>query len=208
VGGVVAQIVIGGLVVLSGLTYSVVALHFLVSMVLVGAATVLLHLAGLPDEAPAIGRRPGWAKGLLAAAVAILLTGPLVSSAGPHPGARTVHGSEQPVKRLPIDLTWTARIHSATVWIFLAAVVWVAWRLRRSDATTHRRVLDLLVVAVAQGAVGYTQYFTKVPPLLVGLHVAGATLLWVMVLRLVLAAPAPVVEHEQVPARAVVGSAP
>ena len=63
---------------------------------------------------------------LLAAAVGILLTGPIVSSAGPHAGARTIHGSEQPVKRLPIDLGWTARIHSTTVWIFLAVVVWVA----------------------------------------------------------------------------------
>jgi cytochrome c oxidase assembly protein subunit 15 len=69
-------------------------------------------------------------------------------------------------------------------------------------------VLDLLVVTVAQGAIGYTQYFTGVPPLLVGLHVLGATLLWVMTLRLVLAAPEPVEAAMPVPAGAVVGSTP
>jgi cytochrome c oxidase assembly protein subunit 15 len=208
VGGVVAQIVIGGLVVKSGLSYSVVALHFLVSMALVAAAVVLVHRAGRPDDAPRPGRWPVWARAQLAAAVAILLTGPLVTSAGPHAGSTTRNGHEVPFKRLPIDVGWTARIHSTTVWIFVAGVVLLAWRTRRSDAVLHRRVLDLLVVTVAQGAIGYTQYFTGVPPLLVGLHVLGATLLWVMTLRLVLAAPEPVEAAMPVPAGAVVGSTP
>jgi cytochrome c oxidase assembly protein subunit 15 len=207
VAGVVAQIVIGGVVVLSGLTYSVVAIHFLVSMALVAAATVLVHLAGLPDDDPRIGPRPTWAKVLLAANVAILLTGPLVTSAGPHAGALTKHGSEVPLERLPIDLGWTARIHSVTVWIFIATIVAIAWQQRRGDATTRRRLMDLLLVAVGQGAIGYIQYFTEVPPLLVGLHVAGATLVWVMTLRLVLVAPAPLADPAPTPATVAVGGA-
>lgn len=206
VAGVVAQIVIGGIVVKSGLEYSLVALHFLVSMVLVAAATVLVHRAGIPDDSPARPPAPIWARRLVGAGVAVLLTGALVTSAGPHPGALegVSHGGRDLVlKRLPIDLVWVARLHSATVWIFVAGVVAVAWRQRRSTSVLQRRVLDLLIVAVAQGAVGYTQYFTGVPALLVGLHVFGATLLWVMTLRVAQAAT-PAVEVDDDPARVAV----
>jgi cytochrome c oxidase assembly protein subunit 15 len=180
VAGVVAQIVIGGIVTLSGLAYSLVAVHFLVSMVLVLAATVLHDRAGRPDDAPTGGRWPRASRLLVAAATLILLTGPVVTSAGPHAGDRDV-------KRLPIDLGWAARVHSASVWLFVAIAVWYALRVhRRGDARGMRRTTDLLTASVAQGAIGYIQYFTGVPALLVGLHVAGATLVWVFTLRVAL----------------------
>ncbi len=186
VAGVVAQILIGAVVVMSDLEYSMVALHFLVSMVLVAAAVVLVNRAGIPDDEPLSRPWPTWAKALVGGCVAVLLSGPLVSSAGPHPGALegVAHdGKDLVLKRLPIDLVWVARLHSVTVWIFVLGIVAVAWRHRRSDDPMHRPLVDLLVVAVAQGAIGYTQYFTGVPALLVGIHVLGATLLWVMTLR-------------------------
>jgi cytochrome c oxidase assembly protein subunit 15 len=180
VAGVVVQIVVGGIVTLSGLAYSLVAVHFLVSMLLVGAATVLHDRAGRPDDAPTGGPWPRASRALVAGATLILLTGPVVTSAGPHAGDRNV-------KRLPIDLGWAARVHSASVWLFLAIVVWYALRIhRRHDVRGVRRTADLLTAAVAQGAIGYIQYFTGVPALLVGLHVAGATLVWVLTLRVAL----------------------
>jgi cytochrome c oxidase assembly protein subunit 15 len=42
----------------------------------------------------------------------------------------------------------------------------------------------LLVAEVAQAAVGYTQYFTGVPALLVAIHVVGALAVWIAVVRL------------------------
>jgi cytochrome c oxidase assembly protein subunit 15 len=72
------------------------------------------------------------------------------------------------------------------VWVFIGALVVLAWRYRYTGTTTHRRVMDLLVVALMQGAIGYTQYFTGVPALLVEFHVLGATLVWVVTLRFVL----------------------
>jgi len=185
--GVVAQIIIGGMVVLTGLKYSFVAVHFLVSMALVWAAVVLVELAGRPDDAPPGQPWPRWARLLVAGATLVLLTGPLVSSAGPHTGTSADHHL---VKRLPIDLEWVARVHSGSVWLFVAAIVATAWRLRGSPV--QRRIVDLLVAAVAQGGIGYTQYFTGVPAWLVGIHVAGATLVWVMTLRVALASPSTV----------------
>ncbi|MCC6226582.1 MAG: COX15/CtaA family protein [Microthrixaceae bacterium] len=183
--GVLAQIVIGAFVVRSDLEYSVVALHFLVSMVLVAAAVVLVHRSSTPDdEEPR--RWAGWARALVGACVAVLVSGPLVASAGPHPGAiegAARDGGDLVLRRLPIDLVWVARIHSATVWVFVLGVVVAAWRNRGRDPLLGRRLVDLLVVTVAQGALGYVQYFSGVPAFLVGIHVLGATLMWVMTLR-------------------------
>jgi cytochrome c oxidase assembly protein subunit 15 len=180
VGGVAAEIVIGAAVTLSKLSYSVVGIHFLVSMGLVGAAVILVDLASRADDAPPRPRRPTWAKGLVGLATLVLLSGPVVTSSGPHAGSADV-------KRLPLNLTWAARIHSTTVWLLIAALIAVAWRYRYTGTATHRRIMDLLVVAIMQGAIGYTQYFTGVPAALVELHVLGATLVWVMTLRFVLA---------------------
>lgn len=180
--GVIAQIVIGAVVTLSDLRYSVVAGHFLVSMVLVWAAVVLLERAGWADDEP---REPGPARvparWLLGLCTLVLLTGPVVTSAGPHAG-------DADVERLPLDLGWAARIHSLSVWCFIAAIVWTGWRTAtRHDAIGRRRMTDLLVAAVAQAGIGYAQYFTGVPAILVGIHVAGATLVWVMTIRASLA---------------------
>jgi cytochrome c oxidase assembly protein subunit 15 len=68
---------------------------------------------------------------------------------------------------------------------FLAVVLGTIGVLRRQRAPAQAFHLahTLLTVLVLQAAVGYTQYFTDVPPLLVGLHILGACLVWVAVLR-------------------------
>ena len=185
VAGVFAQIIIGAVVTLSDLKYSVVALHFLVSMGLVWAATVLVELAGRPDGPDGTPPAPRpwstharWSVGL---AMAILVTGPVVTSAGPHAG-------DPDVDRLPVDIGWSVRVHSIVVWVFLGSVVlWTIAAHRRGDRVEFRRLSDLLVAAVVQGGIGYAQYFADVPALLVGLHVAGATLVWVLTVRAALA---------------------
>src|SRR5690606_18276025 len=135
------------------LKYSVVALHFLASMVLVWAGLVLVDRAGRTPGAP---RRPiaGWARWLSLVATVVLLTGAVVTSAGPHAG-------DEHVERLPIDLGLTVRAHSTAVWLLCLSVVAVAWRLRRSpDAVLRRRTTDLLAAIFLQGGIGYLQYFT------------------------------------------------
>ncbi|RBL85576.1 heme A synthase, partial [Streptomyces cavourensis] len=63
---------------------------------------------------------------------------------------------------------------------------------------TRARARDLLVVLLAQGAIGYVQYFTDVPEILVGIHMFGSAIMWIAVIRLVMSmrergddAPAP-----------------
>jgi cytochrome c oxidase assembly protein subunit 15 len=78
--------------------------------------------------------------------------------------------------------------------LFLGLTLAVLWMVRRGDAApaVEQRLRVLLVVLVAQAAVGYTQYFTGVPAVLVGVHVLGAALVWIAVLRVRLGLTEPV----------------
>jgi cytochrome c oxidase assembly protein subunit 15 len=117
-----------------------------------------------------------------------------VTGAGPHSGG----GKHDDVARLDLKLESAARVHSATVWLFLAAVLVMVWMLRRDRAPRgmQQRVTLLLVLLVVQGAIGYIQYFNDIPALLVGFHVAGATAVWSATLMLLLG----MYEHEPRPA--------
>jgi cytochrome c oxidase assembly protein subunit 15 len=180
VAGVVGQIVLGGLVVIFELSPWLVIGHFVLSMVLVWNAVVLRERAG-HDGAPApplvSTRSLVLGRVLVGAAVAAILSGTIVTGSGPH-------GGDEDVERLPFLVHSVARVHGTIVMTFLALVITAAVVLHRegAPAAVWRRLTVLLVVLVSQAGVGYAQYFTDVPPLLVGIHVAGATLLWISVL--------------------------
>jgi cytochrome c oxidase assembly protein subunit 15 len=190
VGGVIGQIVLGGLTVLFELKPGFVMAHFLVSMVLIANAVVLHHRAGRPagPTRPAVGADLLTLGRLdVAAAGLVIFLGTIVTASGPH-------GGDEEVERLPFLLPDVARLHGIAVVLFLAVTLVVLWRLRKAgvDRTIQRRSEVLLLVLVAQAALGYVQYFTGVPALLVGFHIAGATAVWVAVLRLHLAFRTPV----------------
>lgn len=197
VGGVVAQIVLGGLVVLTHLNPWLVQGHFVVSMVLVANAAVLTHRAGLPDGVPL---RPTvtpallrWGRALVGMAIVVLLTGTLVTGSGPHSGHNEAEAgatkaeqleAAKDVRRLPIAVHDAARLHGTMMILFLAVTIWVLVQIRRHqpDGKLASSARWLLTALILQGAVGYLQYFTDVPPGLVALHILGASLVWVAVL--------------------------
>ena len=78
--------------------------------------------------------------------------------------------------------------------VFLVVMTYVVFRISQSARTKYvfSQAQNLLTVTVLQGAIGYTQYFTDVPALLVGFHIAGAVAVWIMTLRLYLAFRLPV----------------
>jgi heme a synthase len=180
VAGVIGQIVLGGLVVIFELSPWLVIGHFLLSMVLVWNAVVLRERAGhdgQPARARVSPQSVTYGRVLVGAAVVALLSGTIVTGSGPH-------GGDEEVERLPFLVHTVARVHGVIVMSFLLLVIGAGLALHRGGAPTAvwRRYTTLLVVLVAQAAVGYTQYFTDVPPLLVGIHVAGATAMWIAVL--------------------------
>ena len=198
VAGVAGQVILGGLVVWYHLSPWLVIAHFLLSMVLVANAVVLHHRAGRPegdgavDGAPPAGVTPSRTAGnltrlLVVVAVLAIVTGTLLTGAGPH-------GGDADVERLQYDIPSLARLHGGAM-ALCAAVALLLWagaergsfRLRRQGRrrTAHAAPARAVVLVIgAQAAVGYLQYFTGVPPLLVGIHIAGAAALWTAVLRL------------------------
>ncbi len=189
VGGVIGQIVLGGLTVLFELRPGFVMAHFLVSMVLLANAVVLHHRAGRPSgpTRPAVGADVvALGRLVVAAAGLVIFLGTIVTSSGPH-------GGDENAERLPFLLTDVARLHGIAVMLFLAVTLVTMAKLRRAgvDRGILQRSEVLLAVLVAQGALGYLQYFTGVPVVLVGFHIAGATAVWVAALRLFLAFSVP-----------------
>ncbi|HRE01763.1 MAG TPA: COX15/CtaA family protein, partial [Ilumatobacteraceae bacterium] len=180
--GVPMQGVVGAIVVWTDLNPFANQQHFLLSMVLVALATVLVWRAGEAEAADgSVTRRPRVADDVrrhvwvitVATAVA-LLSGTFVTGAGPHAG-------DEDAKRFDIAITTIARIHALAVLITIASAAALLWRLRnrRQDRETlDASVTTWMVLAVAQAGLGYTQYFTDVPAVLVGIHVALATGLW------------------------------
>jgi heme a synthase len=176
VAGVVAQIVLGGLTVLFELEPPFVMAHFIVSLLLVTNALVLYQRA---SEPPGAGRSivdhrvRVLDRVLLLLAAIVVTTGTVVTATGPHAG-------DKKAKRFGFDLETVARIHGTIVIVFLVTVLVTFWLLRRTRApeSTQRRLGILLVVLVLQAALGYVQYLNDIPELLVGFHIAGATLVW------------------------------
>ncbi|MBW8483272.1 COX15/CtaA family protein [Actinomadura parmotrematis] len=182
---VVAQAVIGGIVVLTDLHPAAVSLHFLVSPVLLVFCVALWIRSGEGD-APARRlvtpglRRLAWA--LAAATGAVLIAGTVVTGTGPHAG-------DNAARRWPFDIEDVARIHGSLAWLtVILTLAFLAWA-HRTDAphAVRRRALELAALELAQGAVGYIQYFTGVPAPLVVLHMLGAVLMWIAALRLLFA---------------------
>ena len=181
VAGVFAQAVLGGLTVLFDLKPGFVMAHFLVSIVLLSNAIVLYRRAGQPDDAteshPIVTSRiVTMSRVLLVVNAVVLVTGTIVTGAGPHSGG----GDEDNVTRFDFEIPEVARVHGKTVMLFLVLVLATLWLIRRdrSPASVQRRLTVLLVVLVAQAGVGYAQYLSDIPPLLVGIHIAGATAVW------------------------------
>ncbi|MET0904214.1 MAG: COX15/CtaA family protein [Acidimicrobiales bacterium] len=193
VAGVFAQALLGGLVVALHVAPLAVAGHYLLSAVLVANAVILHHKAGEPEGEPG-GRRHAvatpavlrGARALVVLAGLVLLTGTLVTGSGPHSG-------DEAADRLPFAVVTVARVHSATVWVFLVVVVAVLRRATSGDAdpSTIGRGRVLVGAIVAQGALGYVQYAAGVPEALVAAHVLGSVLVWVATLRFYLALTQP-----------------
>jgi heme a synthase len=171
--GVIGQIVLGGITVLVHLNPAAVMSHFLLSMVLLADAVVLHHRAGVPDgsvDRRAVGSGVvNYGRLLLALVTVVVVTGTIVTNTGPHAG-------DKHAKRFDLYLPSVARVHGTAVMVFLVAVLGLLFVAHRTGALARvqQSITVLLVLLVAQAAIGYTQYFTGVPPLLVGIHIAGA----------------------------------
>lgn len=185
-GGIVVQGVLGGITVLTGLNPWLVMGHFLVSMVLIAVATALLR--GTLDERVGPGelvvhplaRTLAWATSGLG--LVVLVLGTVVTGSGPHSGDALVPN------RTGFDPQTISWLHADVVMLFCGLVVatLAAVVITSSTDRAKRSWYAVLVVTLLQGVIGYAQYFTGLPVLLVLLHMLGASLLVVTLTRGVL----------------------
>lgn len=181
--GVFVQGLIGGLSVRRELAPEIVAAHFLVSMVIVAAITVLVDVLRRPT---ARRRHPDhravrWTTAALPVALAVvLLLGTLVTGSGPHAG-------DDHTRRFTFDPALLSQAHAAAVWAFLGLQLAALAALRVSEATAvqRRAAMALLGASVVQGVLGYVQYALELPVPLVAVHVLGAALVTLAATHLV-----------------------
>ncbi|WP_448616591.1 COX15/CtaA family protein [Modestobacter sp. URMC 112] len=189
--GIPAQGVVGGITVLTGLNPYTVAAHFLVSIVLVALTTTMWLRSREPGVGQFVVRRPlaRLAQGVAATTALVLVLGTLVTGSGPHSG-------DPDAGRTGWDPELVSQLHADAVFLLVGLTVALLVALHATDAPARvrRAARDLLVVELAQGVVGYVQYFTQLPVVLVLVHMAGAVLITGFAARLLWAVRGPASE--------------
>ncbi|MEO5850951.1 MAG: COX15/CtaA family protein [Nocardioides sp.] len=169
--GIPMQAVIGGITVHTDLNPWVVSLHLLVSMAIIGVCVALLDSLRGPGRSWAPPLVRGLTGLVLVTAWVVLYLGTVVTGSGPHSG-------DTDSRRTGLDPQVMSHVHAAAVYVLLALTVGLLVVARRGGLATVARAAGLLLgVEVAQGVVGFTQYFLDLPEALVVVHLLGAGLL-------------------------------
>ena len=196
--GVIAQAVLGGIVVLTKLNPALVAAHFLLSTAIILTSAVVLHarasalvasVAGSPAPPPFRTDLRVLA-GLLAAITAVMLAaGTVVTGTGPLAGTTIdEHGHRTTVPRFHFSLESVTQLHADIGWFIgaLAVALVIGLRFAGGSRRTVRLGWIVLVGLGVQGVIGYAQYFNHLPAGLVWVHVSSSVILWIFVLQLCL----------------------
>ncbi|MGA5134930.1 COX15/CtaA family protein [Streptomyces olivoreticuli] len=202
---VMGNAVVGGITVLTGLNPYIVSSHFLLSTALLTVAVVMWQRTREGDAEPRdrVARPVRQLSWLLVVASAVLIVvGTVVTGAGKHAG-----DASKDVHRIPLNWRELTQLHVDFVFIVvgLTVALWFTLRAVKAAAAPSRRVTELFVVLMLQGVIGYVQYFTGQPELVVGAHMLGSCIVWIAVLRVFLSlrdrgelasVPAPSGEHD------------
>jgi cytochrome c oxidase assembly protein subunit 15 len=186
--GIPAQALLGGVTVLTQLNPWLVAAHFLLSAVLVALATMLWLRSREPGVGRPLLRRPLvlLTGGIAAVTGAVLVLGTIVTGSGPHSGDVDDRGIPTG-DRIGIDPEKISQAHADLVFLLVGLTVALLVALHATDSADRirRAARDLVIVQLAQGLVGFVQYFTDLPIALVLVHVLGAVLITGFTARLV-----------------------
>ncbi|WP_134766134.1 COX15/CtaA family protein [Nocardioides sp. 1609] len=164
--GVPFQAVIGGITVLADLNPWIVSLHLLLSMAMVGVAVLFLRRIDDPGAVWTRGRTQTLAWITFAATWVVLYLGTIVTGAGPHAG-----DAETP--RNGLDPLQISQLHADSVFLLVGLTVGLLLATRAGTAA-RRAAVVLLGVELGQSVIGFVQYFTDLPEILVGAHMLGA----------------------------------
>jgi len=172
--GIFGQGILGGITVLTDLNPIPVAAHLLLSMLLIsGAASLRFTIVGLETQQTDTTQLT-LIRSQVFITAAVLILGTIVTGSGPHAG-------DEKTKRFSFDPRSVSVLHADFV-IILSVVTIILWLLTKQlKGVIHRRNNIFLLIIFMQGVIGYVQYFTGLPELLVGFHLLGSTLTWIAV---------------------------
>ena len=170
--GILGQGVLGGITVLTDLHPIPVASHFLLSVFLIaGAISLRYEIVGIVKQK---------ADGIVAILMPVLIwltlfvivAGTIVTGSGPHAG-------DENAKRFGFSPRVVSWLHADLV-IALVVLTLILWLITRVSQNTviHRYLSIFLLISLSQGLIGYVQYFTGLPEILVAAHLLGATMVW------------------------------
>ena len=175
--GVIAQGILGGITVRTDLHPSFVAPHFLLSIILIPGATSLYsrrHAPAVFVESSPLTNKISLAH--ITTAFFVIVLGTIVTGSGPHAG-------DAQAERLDFEIQTVSWIHADAV-ILLLGITFGFYVAQGTSTQTKKAIKIFAIIALAQGGIGYIQYFTGVPEILVAAHILGATLVWIAAWRI------------------------
>ena len=175
--GFLGQVVLGGITVLTKLNPISVSAHFVLTLPLIAGALALRHRI---LDRPVLQLQPvtrNVTRVVTSLTFIVLLLGVVVTGTGPHAG-------DADAKRYPFNFRAVSWLHADAViaLICLTVALYLVVKVSESPEVKKlfgRMILIFLAICLAQGAIGYLQYLTGLPELLVGAHLLGATLVWI-----------------------------
>jgi cytochrome c oxidase assembly protein subunit 15 len=176
--GIIGQGVLGGITVLTDLHPLPVAGHLLLSMVLIAGATSLYARRDEPHFKVSAPTKTIslLSRSHLLISFIVLILGTIVTGSGPHAG-------DEKAQRFGFDIRSVAILHADAV-IFLMGLTIALLVAASVTYSTKKAIYIFFAISLAQGGIGYAQYLTGIPELLVAIHLAGATIFWIAAWRI------------------------
>jgi cytochrome c oxidase assembly protein subunit 15 len=175
--GIFGQGILGGITVLTDLNPIPVAGHLLLSIILIAGATSLYSRRYKPVvfvKPASLTSKISWLH--IVTSFVVIILGTIVTGSGPHAG-------DAQAKRFDFDIRTVAWLHADVV-IFLLGVTFAFYVAQGTSEHSKRAIKVFAIIALAQGGIGYVQYFTGIPEILVAAHLLGATLVWIAAWRI------------------------
>jgi len=178
--GTLLQAVLGGITVLTGLNPFTVMAHFLLSIILVAISVKIFAYFSEKTYQYKLPKIVDiYLQVLTLIGFFVIVLGTITTGSGPHSG-------DEIATRFNLDMREVAWLHADTVLLFVGLVIGlqVITRLDKDLFYLQKNAKVLLAICVIQGFIGYVQWFSSVPWVLVSIHVAGAVITWIALVNL------------------------
>lgn len=173
--GTLLQAVLGGITVLTGLNPFTVMFHFLLSIILVAISTIIYKFWSISKPTKISSTLiKNYIKFFSLIGFIVIVLGTITTGSGPHSG-------DEIAARFNIDTRIIAWIHADSVLLFIGLLIGliILSRTNQELKSLSKNLNTLFILCIVQGFIGYTQWFTNLPWVLVGFHVLGSVLIWI-----------------------------